>query len=39
VPIVKSKISGGHVSITMGAGELDKKYQEATVLAARLRGR
>ena len=38
-PVVKSVISGGHLSITMGAGDPDKKYEEARVLAARLRGR
>lgn len=38
-PVVKTTIHGGRVSITMGAGDPEKKFAEATALSVRLRGR
>ena len=39
VPIVQSKIGGGHVSITVGHGSPEKQYKEAKQLAADLGGK
>jgi preprotein translocase subunit SecD len=36
-PVIKSPISGGRVTITMGAGDPDKQLAEARALAASLR--
>jgi preprotein translocase subunit SecD len=38
-PIVKSEIGGGHISITMGAGALEKQKADADSLARALSGR
>ena len=36
-PVVRTEISGGRLSITMGAGDPDKQLKEAQSLAAGLR--
>ncbi len=38
LPVVMSKIAGGHISVTMGRGNSDARYREAQDLAAALGG-
>lgn len=37
-PVVKSRIAGGIISVTMGAGDLDEQVAKARALVAGLRG-
>jgi hypothetical protein len=38
-PVVKSKIGGGHISITLGSGERGDQLEAAEKLARGLMGR